>query len=312
MHVLVLGAGGIGGYFGGRLVEAGADVTFLVREERAKRLRAEGLVVESPLGDIRTKVRTATSANSIAPVDVVLLSCKAYDLTAALDAIAPAIGNGTAILPLLNGVAHLDTIAMRLPSAALWGGAAHISVTLNPNGGVQHFGELNGIGFGLRQGGEDRRAEELRSLFARTPVKARARSEIVQDMWDKFVFIATLAGMTCLMRASVGTILAVPSGKRLLELMLEECERVAKAEGFEVEAQRFDPYRRNLMQPGSPLTASMLRDMERGGPTEAEHIIGDMAARASRHGIATPLAEIALTHMRTYEKRRTERNAAAS
>ena len=307
MHILVLGAGGIGGYFGGRLVEAGADVTFLVREARAKRLEADGLVVESPLGDIRRKVRAATSAAGLGDVDVVLLSCKAYDLGTALDAVAPAVRDGTAILPLLNGVAHLDRIAARLPMAALWGGVAHISVTLSPEGGVRQFGELNGISFGPRQGGDDPRAAGMQALFAKTPVKARARAEIVQDMWDKLVFISTLAGMTCLMRASVGTILTLPAGERLIEQMLDECRRVAEAEGFEVEAQRFEPYRRNLMTAGSPLTASMLRDMERGGPTEAEHILGDVVARAARHGIATPLTEIALTHLRAYEKRRSER-----
>ncbi len=304
MHVLVLGAGGIGGYFGGRLVEAGAEVTFLVREARAKNLEAQGLVVESPLGDIRRKVRVATSGGALAGVDVVLLSCKAYDLDTALDAIGPAIREGTAILPLLNGVAHLDRIAERLPAAALWGGVAHISVTLSLDGIVRHFGELNGISFGPRQGGDDRRARELQALFAKTPVKARARGEIAQDMWDKFVFISTLAGMTCLMRASIGTILAVPSGQRLIEEMLGEGRQVAGAEGFGIEAQSFEPYRHNLMQSGSPLSSSMLRDMERGGPTEAEHVQGDMAARASRHGIAAPLVEIALAHLRAYEKRR--------
>jgi 2-dehydropantoate 2-reductase len=309
MHILVLGAGGIGGYFGGRLAETGAEVTFLLREARARRVEAEGLIVESPLGDIRRKVRVATDANALNAVDVVLLSCKAYDLTTALEAIAPAVGNGTAILPLLNGVAHLDSIATRLPGAAVWGGVAHVSLTLTQEGVVRHLSPLNAISFGRLDGGADARVHELKVLFAKTPVTARALSAPLQDMWDKFVFISTLAGMTCLMRASIGTILALPLGERLILQMLGECQDVAKAEGFAGDGEPTARYRAQLTQTGSPITASMLRDMERGGPTEAEHILGDMTQRAARHGVAAPLTEIALTHMRAYEKLRLERRA---
>jgi 2-dehydropantoate 2-reductase len=304
MHILVLGAGGIGGYFGGRLVEASADVTFLVREARALRLEADGLVVESPLGDIRKQVRIATNAGSLAPADLVLLSCKAYDLDAALDAIGPALRKGTAILPLLNGVAHLDAIASRFPEAQLWGGVAHISLTLTPEGTIRHLAPLNAISFGLPDGSDDPRIGELVALFAKTPVAARSRTAIMQDMWDKLVFIATLAGITCLMRASIGTILATPAGERLILQLFDECHAVAKAEGFAGDGEQLGRYRSQLVQAGSPLTASMLRDIERGGPTEAEHIHGDLLARAARHAIAAPLIEIALTHLRAYEKRR--------
>jgi 2-dehydropantoate 2-reductase len=305
MRILVLGAGGIGGYFGGRLVETGADVTFLVRAARAKRLEADGLVVESPLGDIRCKVRAATSAALPAPADLVLLSCKAHDLEAAIEAIAPAIAKGTAILPLLNGMAHLARLEARFSDADIWGGVAHVSLTLTPEGVVRHLAPINAVSFGRLDGAEDARIGELRALFATTPVVAQARSAIMQDMWDKFVFIATLAGMTSLMRASVGTILALPGGERLILQMLGECDAVAKAEGYPGGGEQWARYRAPLTTP-TPLTSSMLRDIERGGPTEAEHIVGDMAARASRFGIAAPLTEIALAHLRAYERRRSE------
>jgi 2-dehydropantoate 2-reductase len=307
MHILVLGAGGIGGYFGGRLVEAGAEVSFLVREARARRLEAEGLIVESPLGDIRKKVQVATNGAMLAPADLVLLSCKAYDLPTALDAIGPALRKGTAILPLLNGVAHLDAIKARFPEAQLWGGVAHISLTLTPEGVVRHLSPLNAISFGLLDGSDDARVSELVELFAKTPVAARARKTIMQDMWDKLVFIATLAGITCLMRASIGTILDIPVGEHLILQLFGECAAVAKAEGFAGDGEQLGRYRAQLVQAGSALTASMLRDMERGGPTEAEHVLGDLATRAARHGIAAPLIEIALTHLRAYEKRRLAR-----
>jgi 2-dehydropantoate 2-reductase len=201
MRILVLGAGGIGGYFGGRLVEAGGDVTFLVRRARAQRLDADGLVVESPLGNIRRKVRAATNAADLGKADLVILSCKAYDLEAAIEAIAPAVAEGTAILPLLNGMAHPSRLSERFPEAGLWGGVAHISLTLTPEGVVRHLAPLNAISFGRVDGAADTRVDELCALFGKTPVVAHARTTITQDMWDKFVFIATLAGITSLMRA---------------------------------------------------------------------------------------------------------------
>lgn len=306
MRILILGAGAIGGYFGGRLVQAGADVTFLVREQRARQLETAGLVVESPLGDVRVSVRTAMDARSVAPPDIVILACKAYDLPAVLDSIDAAVRQETAILPLLNGVAHLETIAARLPAADLWGGVAHLGVTLTPDGVVRHLNQLNTILFGPRRGRADARAAKLLSLFAGTPVEAKVRDNIEQDLWDKFVFLATLAGMTCLMRASVGTILETASGERLILQLLRECERVADAQGFKPDQQQLARYRAQLTQRGSTSTASMLRDIEHGGPTERDHILGDMAARARQLGVSAPLLEVALTHLEAYERRRVQ------
>ena len=301
MHILVLGAGGIGGYFGGRLVQAGAAVTFLVRERRRQQLEADGLIVQSPLGGVQARVRAVLRAEDAAPADIVLLACKAYDLDAALNSIPGALMPGTVILPLLNGVAHLGVIAERFPAVDLWGGIAHIGVTLTSDGGVRHLNDLNNLIFGPRTGGADARANAFQSLFAHTPVDARAHDNIVQPLWDKLVFLTTLAGMTCLMRANVGTILAVDGGERLILQLLDECEQIAAAEGFCPEPRQIAQYREQLTQRGSASTASMLRDIERGGPTEAEHILGDMTMRAKRHGVSAPLLAIALTHLRAHE-----------
>jgi 2-dehydropantoate 2-reductase len=304
MRIAVLGAGGVGGYFGGRLVEAGADATFLVREARAQILAERGLVIASELGDARLAVTTQIRAAS--PFDLVMLSCKAYDLDAALETIAGAVGPATAILPLLNGLAHLDRIAARFPQAKLFGGVAHISSTLAADGAVKHFGALNRILFGTRDGDRDARLEELHARFATTPVEARLSQNIDQELWDKFVFLATLAGITALMRASVGTILETQAGETLILRLLAECEAVARAEGHEPEPEKFDGFRAELIKRGSPLKSSMLRDIERGGRTEGEHILGDMLTRSARAGIEAPTLETALTHVRAYEAGRAE------
>lgn len=304
MRILVLGAGGIGGFFGGHLAQAGADVTFLVRERRAAQLQQRGLIVDSPLGDIRAAVVAATDARDVVKPDIVVLTCKAYDLVPAMEAVALAVGAGTVVLPLLNGLAHIDRLVARFPAAAIWGGLAHLGVELSADGVVRHLNDLSVVQFGARGSAQDARAFELERLFGDTPVHASARPVIEQDMWDKLVFLATLAGMTCLMRASVGRIMAMDSGERLTLQLLDECIAVAEASGFPPSTAHRADFRSQLTRRGSPSTASMLRDITRGSRTEGEHILGDMLARARRVAVNAPLLDIALTHVQAYEAAR--------
>lgn len=304
VRILIVGAGGIGGFFGGHLVQAGADVTFLVRQRRAAQLEQSGLVIDSPLGNIRTAVRVVTGAELAPKPDLVLLACKAFDLPQAMETIAPAVGPSTIILPLLNGLAHMDHLGRRFPRVIVWGGLAHLGVTLADDGTIKHLNNLSVIQFGAYNGTNDARAQYLVEVFSRTPVQASARPRIQQDMWGKFVFLSTLAGMTCLMRASVGVIMATPSGERLTLQLLDECSAVAAASGFPPAEAQLATYRIQLTQKDSASKASMLRDIERGDRTEGEHVLGDMLIRAQQHEIRTPLLEIATTHVRAYERSR--------
>jgi 2-dehydropantoate 2-reductase len=304
VRILVLGAGGIGGFFGGHLVKAGADAAFLVRDRRAAQLRRSGLVIDSPLGCFAIPVKVTTHADQVERPDIVVLACKAYDLADAMDTIGPALAPGTVILPLLNGLAHLDQLSSRFPANPVWGGLAHLGVTMADDGTIRHLNNLSIIQFGSRSGAIDARAAQFAALFAGTPVQASARPRIEQDMWDKLVFLATLAGITCLMRANVGAIVATPAGARVILQLLEECCAVADASGFRPSDGQLATYRSQLTQRGSTSKASMLRDIERGGRTEGEHILGDMLARAQHHRIDAPLLEIALTHLRAYEAAR--------
>jgi len=305
MRILILGAGGIGGYYGGRLVEAakdsGIDVTFLVRKARAEQLARDGLVIESPFGNVAQPVNAVTSCEGLAPPDIILLTCKAYALDGALEAIAPCVGPDTVILPLLNGVAHFQILEQRFPDTVLWGGTAHIGVTMTPDGVIKHLNKLHVIMFGPRDGVESEAAAEFLAAFKSTPINARLSVNIVQDLWDKLVFLATLAGSTCLMRASIGAILETTDGRELILALLEECRTIAEAEGYAPDERRMLRYTEQLTEPGSPSTASMLRDIQRGSSTEAEHIIGDMVSRAETHQIATPVLRTAYTHLQAYE-----------
>lgn len=305
MRILFLGAGGVGGYFGGRLAQAGADVTFLVRPKRADQL-ADGLKIQSPKGDATIPVKVITEDAAAGPFDIIALTCKAYGLAGALESIAPHVRPGTVIVPFLNGLTHVSTIAARFPEAIVWGGVAQIPAQLAEDGTVLHMAPVAGMIVGPREGQEATRplAEALVSALDAAGIKATLTDQPMQQLWNKWAFLATLAGATCLMRADCGTIVATDYGRAFIDRLLAECSAVATAEGYQPSQELLDSWS-DVFAPGSKWTASMLRDLQAGGPTEADHIIGEMIRLSERHGIETPNLEAAYTHLQVYEAGRT-------
>ena len=302
MRILILGAGGIGGYFGGRRVEAGAEGAFLVRRARAARLRADGLRIESPLGDARLAVHAIERVE--APYDLVLLSCKAYDLDDAIAAIRPAVGSATAVLPLLNGLAHLDRLDAAFGSEAILGGLAHISAALADGGTVRHLNKLQILTLGSRTSSQTARCNAAEALLRTASFDIKRSEDVLQDMWEKFAFITAAAAITSLMRAPIGAIMAAADGERLTLQMLDECDAVAAASGHPIRAKSQSWARPFLTQHGSDFTASMLRDLENGGRIEADHLQGDMVRRGTALGVPTDLLKVAYCHLQAYELRR--------
>ena len=303
MRTLVLGAGAVGGYFGGRLAEAGRDVTFLVRGQRAATLAEQGLAVESALGDFRVPVKTTTADAIPGRYDLVLLTAKHYDLDAAIDAIRPAVGPDTAVLPLLNGLVHLDTLDRAFGPERVLGGVAYVGAVLLPDGRIRHVNRLSGIAFGERGGGISDRARAIEKLFAGTPVSAPANDNILQEMWDKFVMMGAMAGMNCLMRGNIGEIVATEDGEALMRAALRESQAVAEAAGFAPRPQSRDRVSAMLTERGSVNSASMRQDLEAGRRTEADAIVGDMRRRAAALGVDTPLLRAAYCHLQVHENR---------
>jgi 2-dehydropantoate 2-reductase len=303
VRILVLGAGGVGGYFGGRLVEAGGDVTFLVRERRAAELAADGLVIKSPCGDATLRVQIARAGEPLARYDIVLLCCKAYDLESAMDSIAPAMGAESAVLPVLNGLSHLDRLDQRFGAARVLGGLAQIAATIGAGGRIEHLNKLHRIVFGERDGRRSPRVMALAGLLAQGKFDSALSDQIVLEMWEKFVLLASLAGMTCLMRAPVGAIVATAEGVALMGEFVAECTAVATAAGHAPRAAFLARTQGLLTERGSTFTASMLRDIERGGPTEGDHILGDLLRRARTLGVATPLLRTSTCHVEAYAAR---------
>jgi 2-dehydropantoate 2-reductase len=309
MKLLVLGAGAIGGYFGGRLAEAGAEVAFLVRPGRRAQLQRDGLRIRSPLGDVQRPVDTVLTEDVQPRYDLILLTCKAYDLDSAMDAIAPAMHDGCAIVPMLNGIAHLDRLDARFGKARVMGGTCQINTRLGADGVIQHGDPLQRLIFGERDGATTPRAQALADALAKTSITWTLSGHIEQDLWEKMVFLSALAATTCLFRGNVGEVNSSPDGTAAMMRALAANVEVATREGHAPRPASIEFARSRLVDTEGMWSASMLRDLEAGGPVEADHIVGWMLERARAHGVDDTILSLAYTHLKTYETRKARRGA---
>ena len=302
MRILVVGAGSTGGYFGGRLAQAGRDVTFLVRPTRAAALREKGLRIVSPYGDATLAPRLVT-ANAIAgPFDAVLLTVKAFSLDAALDDLAPAVGPETMILPVLNGMRHVDRITQRFGAPALAGCVAKIATIVDAEGRIVQLTRLQDLAYGEMDGARSARIERLDADMQGAGFPARLSADIAADMWEKWDQLAALGAITCLMRGNVGEVNAAPGGTAFILGLLDEVVAVVTAEGHPPRPAFLAEVRKSMTDPASTGTSSMYRDLEQGRPIEAEQIVGDMLARGARHNLAMPLLTAAYANLCVYQK----------
>jgi 2-dehydropantoate 2-reductase len=300
MRLLIVGAGATGGYFGARLAQAGRDVTFLVRAARARQLRADGLRIVSPHGDVRLEPVLVTAEALRPDYDVVILGVKAYALAGALDDLAPGIGEGTMVLPFLNGMRHIDALVARFGERPILGGVCMVSTQLDERGGIVQLSGMQELAYGERDGSASERIAALDAVLQGGGFGARASRTILADMWAKWVGLAALGAITCLLRGNVGEIEAVPGGADLARQMLAECDAVASAAGYPTAPEAFARMQGMLTAPGSPLASSMYRDLQGGRPVEADQIVGDLLARARRDGVAVPLLEAAHVNLQIY------------
>jgi len=305
MRILVVGAGAVGGYFGGRLLQAGRDVTFLVRPRRAAELARAGLVIRSPCGDLALRDPPRVRAEDITQgFDLIVLSCKAYDLADAMAAFAPAVGERSMILPLLNGMRHLDELHRRFGGDHVLGGQCVISATLDAQRRIVHLNTMHRLSFGELDASDSPRMQQLAAVLGAAGFDALPSRQIVLEMWEKWVLLATLAAVSCQMRATLGDVLQAPGGEALVVALLDECRAIAEAAGHAPRPAFLDQARSTLTAAGSPLAASMLRDMQADAAIEADQIVGDLLDRGRAQGRAAPLLSLAYTHLKAYEARR--------
>jgi 2-dehydropantoate 2-reductase len=313
VRVLVIGAGALGGYFGACMARAGRDVTFLVRPGRAEQLAQNGLRVFSPHGDFTVAATTVLASDLREPFDLVLVGVKAYSLNEAMDQFAPAVGPETMILPILNGIAHLDTMSNRFGRERVLGGMAYISARLDASGSILLMNSNHDLTYGETSGGFSDRTRALSGLFEGSGFNAKASDAIMQDMWEKLIGIGASAGISCLMRGTISGVLAVPGGRDAILCLIDECSAVCAAQGFPPRPA-FAAYVITLLADGGigeKASSSMFLDLARGSPTEGDHILGDLTARARRFGVETPILDLARIHVAAYEAGRA-RNAVAA
>jgi len=304
VKILILGAGAIGGYLGGRLQQGGADVTFLVRPARGAALARDGLVIKSAKGDVTQKVKTVGDGGEGGPYDVVLLTNKAYDLDSAIEAIAPAVGPETVVMPLLNGMRHLDVLDAKFGASRVAGGVARIGVALSDTGHILHTSPFAGFTFGERDGRPPRPAlVALDAAIKKAGVDGGLHPDIVQDLWDKWVFLCAFAAMCCLLRGTSGDMVEASEGEAIVKAAADEGRKVAAAAGHGTGPQA-QASLGVMTQRGSRFAASMLHDLEKGANVEADHVVGDMIERAKKAGIATPILRLAYAHLQVYLARR--------
>jgi 2-dehydropantoate 2-reductase len=304
MRFLIVGAGALGGYFGGRMLECGLDVTFLVRAGRAAQLATTGLVIKSRKGDLTIPAPPTIGKDQLAGhYDVVLVSCKAYDLDATMEDFAPAVGPDTVVIPMLNGMRHLEALDRRFGAERIAGGLVMISAALDGEGVIHHFNDFHTVMFGERSGVESTRMNAIADAWSRANFEGKSRTDIVLAMWEKWCSIASIAGVTCSMRATIGDVMAAGASNIGVSLF-DECSAVATACGFAPRADQRDRAMTILLAPGSPISASMLKDIERGARTEGEHIFGNLIELGTAHAEPMPTLRMAHAHVSSYEARR--------
>jgi 2-dehydropantoate 2-reductase len=301
MRLLVVGAGSTGGYFGGRLAQAGRDVTFLVRPARAATIRADGLRIVSPHGDVTLAPKLVTAGGIEAPYDAVLLTVKAFSLEAAMEDLAPAVGPETMILPVLNGIKHVDTLIARFGREAVAGCVCKVATIVDEQGRIVQLNKLQDLAYGEMNGQPSPRMEALDRFMRGAGFDARSSPTIEREMWEKWILLATLGGITCLMRGAIGDVEAAPGGAAFALAFLNEVTAVVTAAGVAPSETFLAATRGTVTQQGSPLTSSMYRDLQKGSPIEAEQILGDLLVRAGAAGVATPLLAAAFTHLSIYQ-----------
>ncbi len=304
VRILVVGAGATGGYFGGRLAEAGRDVTFLVRRRRAEQLRADGLQILSDHGNVTLRPTLVSAEQLDGTYDLILLTVKAYALGPAMVDFTPAVGPDTLILPTLNALGHLDALVDKFGEKAVLGGVCVVSSTLDDRGRVLQLADMQELSYGLRGRPDHPGIAAVDAALQDAGFTAKLVDDIMSAMWQKWMMLSSLGALNCLMRGTVGEVVAAPGGVAFADGLLAETATIAAAAGYPLR-DRAREYIRTLMTTvGSGFTSSMYRDLLAGQRVEVDAIIGDLVHRADHFGVPAPLLELALLHLQVYQNRR--------
>jgi len=301
MKILVVGAGAVGGYFGARLAQAGRDVTFLVRPARAEQLQKDGLRILSPHGDATLKPQTITSNKITTPYDIIFLSVKAQALDQAIKDMKPAVGPDTMIYPVLNGMRHMQMLSHTFGEQKVVGGVCMVSTELDEQNRIVQMTPMQKLIYGERSGELTPRIRTLDEALRDASFDTELSTTINQAMWQKWVMIASLGLVTCLLGGPIGEVNSVPDGEQTALQAVDECAAIAKACGFPFPPPLLERLHKQATTKDSKLTSSMYRDLQKGAPVEADTILGDLLDHGHAHHLETPLLQACCVRLRVYQ-----------
>ena len=305
MRVLIVGAGATGGFFGAHLLQSGRDVTFLVRETRAAQLREWGLEVLGPQSNFTVHPRLITAGELLSKphtFDLIVITTKAYQLADAMEDLAPAMGPETILLPILNGMRQLSILGERFGKEHVLGGSVRVFAELDERGRVHQRTRLGEISYGELSGEQTVRLARVDHLFKGAGFDALPQTDIRSALWQKWWILASLNAICILSRGTIGEVAQAPRGGELVYALIAEATAIAKESGFPPDAAMLEDHTQRMTESRSPLTASMYRDMLKGAPVEADHVLGDLLDRAN--GVAAPLLTAAYVQLKVYEASR--------
>jgi 2-dehydropantoate 2-reductase len=290
MKIAIIGAGGVGGFFGARLQQAGADVHFVARGAHLAAMRADGLTIASPLGDIHLpRVNATSDPADIGIADIVWLSVKLWDMETAIRSMRPLMGPDTGVISFQNGVQKDDILREAFGDRAVMGGVAYIATNIDRPGVIKHTGTMQRLIFGEYDGRRSARAEALLEAALRGGINAELSDDIRKAIWEKFVFLVGLSGSTTTMRETIGPIRSNPRSRRLLSELMRETVAVGRALGVALPADFADQRLAFVDSLPDQMTSSMHHDLKAGKRLEVSWLSGSVAQLGERTGIATPM-----------------------
>lgn len=302
MRALIVSAGSVGGYFGGRLAAAGRDVSFLVRPRRAKEL-ANGLVISRQGAETVIPVKLLVAGKAGGEFALVLLAVKAYQLAGAIEDIAPYVSERSAILPVLNGMRHMDVLRSCFGAGRVLGGVARIATSLDERGRVLDQANFHDLSYGEWSGQASARIRAIDEFMRGAGFDTRLSTDIEREMWEKWAMLASLGAITCAMDGDIGQVARTAGGIEFVQALLAEV-MTAIAAAWRPLSDSFKSRTLALLTDrSSSLTSSMYRDLKAGQRIEADQIIGDLVSRAAAHDVATPLLSAVLVRLKVYEQR---------
>ncbi|WP_068089026.1 2-dehydropantoate 2-reductase [Polycladidibacter stylochi] len=303
--ILIIGAGGVGGYLGARMAEVGLDVSFLVRGKRLEQLRSNGLVYESVHGGGQVNVNTVTKDDDLTIFDFIVVATKAYHLNDDLIELLKKASNGSNyVIPFLNGLSHMDLLESVFGRSRTMGGLCRIATTLTDDGTVKHLNDAHEYVIGGRTPESANAAAQLVEAMKEAKIIMKTTDDVDYSMWEKAYSLSVLAAATCLMRAPLGCINSSVGGRQFIEQLTKEAASIASAYGYTPKTAFYKAVLQQQTDQSSALTASMLRDLEAGGQIENDHIIGDLYYKGCAAGLDLPLFGLAKIHLEAYELRK--------